>query len=244
MNKRSLFSSGNPVLSEESYRKTAGVVSTEETMTVRGAVQKSFLLTALLVVVGVWSFMNPNPMFIWIGAIGGLVAVLVAVFKKEWSPILAPVYAGLEGLALGAITAIYASLYEGIVFNAITLTVALLLAMLFLYQTRIIKVTDKLRSGIMMATLGIFLVYLVNMVLGFFGMSVPYLHSGGVVGIGISLFIVGIASLNLLLDFDQFEKGEQYGAPKYMEWFSALGLLVTLVWLYLEILRLLSKLRE
>ncbi len=121
---------------------------------------------------------------------------------------------------------------------------ALLLAMLFLYQTRIIKVTDKFRSGIMMATLGIFLVYMVNMVLGFFGMNVPFLHSGGIMGIGISLFIVGIASLNLLLDFDQFEKGEQYGAPKYMEWFSALGLLVTLVWLYLEILRLLSKLRD
>ncbi|MCB9285220.1 MAG: Bax inhibitor-1/YccA family protein [Lewinellaceae bacterium] len=243
MARRTLFSSGNPVLSDETYRKAAGV-ATDETMTVRGAVQKSFLLAAVLVVVGVWSFMNANPLFIWVGAIGGLIAVLVAVFKKEWSPVLAPVYAALEGLALGAITAIYAAAYDGIVFNAITLTVAILLAMLFLYQTRIIKVTDKLRSGIIMATTGIFLVYMVDIVLGFFGVNVPYLHSGGMIGIGISLFIVGVASLNLLLDFDQFEKGEQYGAPKYMEWFSALGLLVTLVWLYLEILRLLSKLRD
>lgn len=243
MARRTLFSSGNPVLSDETYRKAAGV-ATDETMTVRGAVQKSFLLAAVLVVVGVWSFMNANPLFIWVGAIGGLIAVLIAVFKKEWSPVLAPVYAALEGLALGAITAIYAAAYDGIVFNAITLTVAILLAMLFLYQTRIIKVTDKLRSGIIMATTGIFLVYMVDIVLGFFGVNVPYLHSGGMIGIGISLFIVGVASLNLLLDFDQFEKGEQYGAPKYMEWFSALGLLVTLVWLYLEILRLLSKLRD
>ena len=243
MARQPLFSSGNPVLSDETFRKAAGV-ATDETMTVRGAVQKTFLLTAVLVVVGVWSFLNANPLFIWIGAIGGLIAVLVAVFKKEWSPVLAPVYAGLEGLALGAITAIYAAAYDGIVFNAITLTVAILLAMLFLYQTRIIKVTEKLRSGIIMATVGIFLVYMVDIVLGFFGVNVPYLHSGGMIGIGISLFIVGIASLNLLLDFDQFEKGEQYSAPKYMEWFSALGLLVTLVWLYLEILRLLSKIRD
>ena len=240
---RNLFSSGNPVLSDESFRKEAAIV-TGETMTVRGAVQKSFLLTALLVVVGVWSFSNPSLLLIGIGAIGGLITVLVASFKKEWSPILAPVYAALEGLALGAITAIYAAAYKGIVFNAVTLTVACLLAMLFLYQTRIIKVTEKFRSGIMMATFGIFLVYMVNMVLGFFGMKVPFLHDSGWMGIGISLFIVGIASLNLLLDFDQFERGEQFGAPKYMEWFSAMGLLVTLVWLYLEILRLLSKLRD
>ena len=243
MAQRNLFSSGNPVLSEDTYRKSAGVV-TDETMTVRGAVQKTFLLTAVLVVVGVWSFMNANPMFIWIGAIGGLIAVLVAVFKKEWSPVLAPVYAALEGLALGAITAIYAAAYDGIVFNAITLTVAILLAMLFLYQTRIIKVTEKFRSGVIMATMGIFLVYMVDIVLGLFHVNVPFLHEGGIMGIGISLFIVGIAAMNLLLDFDQFEKGEQFGAPKYMEWFSALGLLVTLVWLYLEILRLLSKLRD
>ena len=243
MAQRNLFnSSSNPVLSEKSFRSETGVVG--ETMTVRGAVQKSFLLAALLVVVGVWAFSNASPLLIGVGAIGGLIAVLVAVFKKEWSPFLAPVYAVLEGLVLGAVTAIYAQAYDGIVFNAITLTIAILLAMLFLYQTRIIKVTEKFRSGVIMATMGIFLVYLLNFVLGFFGVNLPFLHSGGIMGIGISLFIVGIASLNLLLDFDMFEKGEQYGAPKYMEWFAALGLMVTLVWLYLEILRLLSKLRD
>jgi uncharacterized YccA/Bax inhibitor family protein len=243
MAQRNLFnSSSNPVLSEKSFQSTTGVVG--ETMTVRGAVQKSFLLAALLVVVGIWAFSNASPLLIGVGAIGGLIAVLVAVFKKEWSPFLAPIYAVLEGLVLGAVTAIYAQAYDGIVFNAITLTIAILLAMLFLYQTRIIKVTEKFRSGVIMATMGIFLVYLLNFVLGFFGINLPFLHSGGIMGIGISLFIVGIASLNLLLDFDMFEKGEQYGAPKYMEWFAALGLMVTLVWLYLEILRLLSKLRD
>ncbi len=244
MSRRTLFSSGNPVLSDETYRKSADVISTGETMTVRGAVQKSFLLTALLVVVAVWSFMNPNYTLIIVGAIGGFIALIVAMFKKHWSPVLAPVYAGLEGLVVGGITAIYATQFKGIVFNAVTLTIALLLVMLFLYQTRIIKVTEKLRSGIIMATGAIFLVYMVNLVLGFFGMNVPFLHSGGMMGIGISLFIVGVASMNLLLDFDQFERGEEFGAPKYMEWFSAMGLLVTLVWLYLEILRLLAKLRD
>lgn len=244
MSQKNLFtSSSNPVLSEESFRKEAGII-TGQTMTVSGAVQKSFVLAGLLLVVGAWSFANPNPTFMWVGIIGGLAAVIISAFKKEWSPYLAPAYAILKGLALGVITYMYASAYSGIFFNAITLTVALLLVMLFLYQTRIIKVTEKLRSGIIMATVAIFAVYMINIVMGFFGAQMPFLHESGIMGIGISLFIVGIASLNLLLDFDMFEKGEQYGAPRYMEWFAALGLLVTLVWLYLEILRLLSKLRD
>jgi uncharacterized YccA/Bax inhibitor family protein len=167
--------------------------------------------------------------------------VIIAAFKRHLSPTLAPIYALLEGCFVGGITAIYGAAFGGgIVFQAVTLTFAVLFMMLFLYKTGIIKVTEKFRSGVMMATGAILLVYIINLVLSFFGMSVPFLHEGGMMGIGISLLIIGVAALNLLLDFDNFEKGEQFGAPKYMEWFCAMGLLITLVWLYIEILRLLA----
>jgi uncharacterized YccA/Bax inhibitor family protein len=138
------------------------------------------------------------------------------------------------------VSAYYGGLYGGIVFNAISLTFGILFAMLFIYKTGIIKVTDKLRTGVIMATAGIALVYLLNIILGFFGISVPYLHQGGAIGIGISVVIIGVAAFNLLLDFDNFDKGERYGAPAYMEWYLGMGLLITLVWLYIELLRLLS----
>ena len=175
-----------------------------------------------------------------VGAIGGFIAVLVASFKPHTSATAAPIYALLEGLFVGSITAIYGGLYNGIVFNAITLTLGILFTMLFIYKTGIIKVTDKLRMGVVMATVAIALVYLVNLILHAFGISVPYLHQGGTIGIIISLVIIGIAAFNLLLDFDNFDRGEKYGAPTYMEWFSAMGLLITLVWLYIEVLRLLA----
>ncbi|MEZ4958696.1 MAG: Bax inhibitor-1/YccA family protein [Saprospiraceae bacterium] len=171
--------------------------------------------------------------------------MLIASFKTHLSATLAPIYALLEGLCVGSVTAIYAAGFGGgIIFHAVTLTFALLFAMLFIYKTGIIKVTNKFRTGVVMATGAVLLVYLLSFVLGFFGISVPYLHQGGMIGIGISLVIIGVATLNLLLDFDNFEKGEQYGAPAYMEWFSAMGLLITLVWLYFEILRLLSILNR
>ena len=153
---------------------------------------------------------------------------------------LAPAYAAFEGLFVGAITAMYAYAFEGIIFHAVSLTVAILFMMLFIYKTGIIKVTEKFRMGVMMATGAVFIVYLASWILGMFGVSVPFLHQGGMLGIGISVVIIGIASFNLLLDFDNFEKGEKFGAPSYMEWFSAMGLLITLVWLYVEILRLLA----
>jgi uncharacterized YccA/Bax inhibitor family protein len=174
------------------------------------------------------------------GVIGGLICVLIAVFKPQTSWITAPLYAAFEGLALGAISAIYASAFDGIILQAFSLTIGILLMMLFLYKSGIVQVTDKLRMGVMMATGAIALVYLLNIVLSFFGISIPYLHQGGMIGIGISLLIIGVAAMNLLLDFDNFDKGEAQGAPAYMEWFCAMGLLITLVWLYMEILRLLS----
>lgn len=218
--------------------RTGAVIG--ERMTVQGAVNKSLILGFIMLVTAVFAFQAPNPLFMWGGAIGGLVIVLIASFKPQYSGTLAPIYAGLEGLFVGAISAIYASAYNGIVFQAVTLTMAVFFIMLFIYKAGIIKVTNKLRSGVIMATGAIFVVYLLSWVLSMFGINMPYLHEGGMIGIGISLLIIGVAAMNLLLDFDNFDKGEQYGAPKYMEWFSAMGLLITLVWLYIEILRLIA----
>lgn len=242
-------SSGNPFMKEDAYRSSAngpldsGFITASERMTVQGAVNKSFILFGLMLLTSAASFVYAHPMLMWVGAIGGLVAVLVAVFKPHLSATVAPIYALLEGLFVGTITAVYGGAFGGgIIFNAIALTLGLLFTMLFIYKSGLIKVTSKFRMGVMMATGAVFLVYMLSMVLGFFGIQVPYLHQGGTLGIGISVVIIGIASFNLLLDFDNFEKGEQFGAPSYMEWFSAMGLLITLVWLYIEVLRLLSML--
>ncbi|MCF8238993.1 MAG: Bax inhibitor-1/YccA family protein [Saprospiraceae bacterium] len=244
----SLFSnreSSNPVLSEKRFANQEVILSAGgQTMTASGAVTKTLFLAVLMLCTAVIGYNTPSTMFLLGGAIGGLVIVVIASFKTAWSPILAPLYALAEGLFVGTVTAMYASAYDGIVFQAVSLTIGMLFIMLFLYQARIIVVTQRLRSGIIMATMAVMLLYLASWGLSFFGIQVPYLHEGGIMGIGISLLIIGIASMNLLLDFDMFEKGEQLGAPKYMEWFAAMGLLVTLVWLYIEFLRLLSKLRD
>jgi uncharacterized YccA/Bax inhibitor family protein len=238
-----LFESSNPILGEETYQRAAQEAGYgRSVMTIDGAVNKSLILGAILLATAAVSWVMPNMVFLWGGLIGGLVCVIASSFKPQWSPVTAPLYAAFEGLFLGTISLAYGGMYNGIVFQAFTLTIGLLFLMLFLYKGGFIQVTDKLRSGILMATGAIGLVYLVSWILSLFHIQMPLLHSGGAVGIGISLFIVAIASLNLLLDFDNFEKGARYGAPKYMEWYSAMGLLVTLVWLYLEILRLLSKL--
>lgn len=242
-------SSSNPVMSEKAYRKASQEVLDADLtqagvqvdrMTVSGAVNKSLLLGALMIVTAVYAYTVMSPLLMWGGAIGGLIVVVIAAFKPKYSPILAPIYAALEGLFVGGISGMYASMFNGIVFQAVTLTMAVFFLMLFFYKTGIIKVTAKLRSGIIMATGAVFVVYMLSFVLSFFGINLPYLHEGGAIGIGISLLIIGVAAMNLLLDFDNFEKGEQYGAPAYMEWFSAMGLIITLVWLYVEILRLVA----
>ena len=211
-----------------------------DVMTSNGAVNKSFILAGILLMTAIFAYAYANPIFIMGGAIVGLIVVLVAVFKPHLSPILAPIYAGVEGLFVGALSAQFAYVYDGIVFQAVTLTMAVLFVMLAIHKSGLIPVTQKFRRGVVMATFGIFFVYILNWILSFFGINMPYLHEGGMVGMGISLLIIGVASLNLLLDFDNFEKGEQSGAPKYMEWFFAMGLIITLVWLYVEILRFLA----
>lgn len=239
--------SSNPIMKDEAYRKSAYERETvpsmgiENRMTISGAVNKTFILAGIMLMTTIVGFVMYNPMMWIIGAIGGLVMLIWATFKPQLSPYLAPAYAAFEGLFVGAISMKYAyALGMGVIFQAVSLTLAILFTMLFVYKMELIKVTDKFRSIIIMATGGIFLVYILNFALSFFGINIPYLHEGGMIGIGISLFIIGIASLNLLLDFDNFEKGERYGAAKYMEWFSAMGLLVTLVWIYVEVLRLVA----
>jgi len=176
--------------------------------------------------------------------IGGFVLALVTVFKKEWSPVTAPLYALLEGLALGGISSFLDTAYPGIAIQAVGLTFGTLFVMLFLYTTGVLRATRKFVIGVVAATGAIFLVYMADFVMGFFGRNVPLLNDSGPWGIAISGIIVVVAALNLILDFDLIERGVQAGAAKYMEWYGAFGLMVTLVWLYLEILRLLAKSRR
>lgn len=230
----------------------APAIPTTATMTVGGAVSASAVLLLLLVVAGWfgWQAVEATPRGIemppWLllALFGGLGIAILTIFKPNLARFTAPLYAVVEGLLVGAISHLYEFEFDGIVLNAVGLTVGVFGVMLLLYATRIIKVTDKLRMGIACATGAIFLVYMFNFVLRLFGSQVPFLHDATPLGIGISLVIVGVAAFNLLLDFDFIERGAQMGAPKHMEWYGAFGLLVTLIWLYLELLRLLSKLQR
>lgn len=252
--------SANPALGESTFRNPAlpravGAAA----MTVQGTVNKTALCLLILMVTAAWTWNlsiggsgpmstapDPSTAMSWtmVGLVGGFIVALVTVFKKEWAPVTAPAYAGLEGLALGGISVVFEMQYPGIVSQAVFLTFGTLGAMLFAYRSGWIQVTDKLRLGIFAATGGIALVYLVGFVMSFFGTSIPMIHGSGMVGIGFSLVVVGIAAMNLVLDFDFIEGGAAGGAPKYMEWYGAFGLMVTLVWLYLELLRLLAKLQD
>lgn len=240
--------SRNPIMNENAFRKVSSNNTLDSDfiqvganrMTVSGAVNKTLILSAIMLLTALYGYTSPSSLMMWGGAIGGFVVILIASFRPQMSPTLAPIYAALEGLFVGSISAVYAAMTDGIIFQAVSLTLGVLFAMLFIYKAGIIKVTNKLRTGVYMATGAIALVYVVNIVLSFFGISLPFLHDASPMGIGISLVIIGVAAFNLLLDFDNFEKGEAYGAPAYMEWFSAMGLLVTLVWLYIEILRLVA----
>ncbi|MEI6950610.1 Bax inhibitor-1/YccA family protein [Paraflavisolibacter sp. H34] len=244
-----LIKGGNPVLSDKSFDKVFR--GSGELMTVQGTVQK-FGLMFLMVLASAsftWSMFSKGvdvSSWMWGSAIGGFVVALVITFKKEWAPYLALAYALLEGLFLGAISAHYNALfsqsYPGIIMQAVLLTFGTAGAMYFFYQTGILRATPVFKKVIFTATAGIALFYLIALVLRLFGIQMPFLHENGLIGIGISVVIVAVAALNLIMDFDMIEQGARHGAPKYFEWYSAFGLMVTIVWLYLEILRLLSKL--
>ncbi len=238
--------SNNPLLRDKTFETLDRelIVDASQQSTVAGAVNKTLILFGILLGTTLLSYQMPSNAFLYTGAIGGLVVFFIVMFKPHTAPILGPVYAGLEGLFVGTISFIYASAFEGIVFQAILLTFGTLLSMLVLYKSGLIKITEKFRSIVMMATGAIFLVYIASFLGSFIGFNVPFLHDSGPIGIGISVVIIGVAALNLLLDFDLFERVEKEQAPKYMEWFCGMALMVTLVWLYIEFLRLLSKLKE
>lgn len=244
--KSGIFSqSANPVLSENVLsRERAQVRGDDGVFSMQSAINKTFLLFALLILTALIGYTIASPIATIGAGIAGFVVVLIAVFNKKRSAIFAPLYAILEGIFVGGVSVMYAAQSNGLIFQAITLTMLVFFMMLMIYKTRIIPVTNKFRTGVIMATGGVMLLYVLTFVLGLFGIHVPYVHEGGTIGILISIAILGIASLNLLLDFDLFEKSEEYRVPDYMEWFAGMGLLITVVWIYVEMLRLLSKIRR
>jgi uncharacterized YccA/Bax inhibitor family protein len=247
-----IFKSGNPALNEKVFQNSMAV-STAETMTERGTLNKFFFLSLMVMASAsfTWSsFGQGKNVMPWmmVGAFGGFGVAIVISFKREWSSYLSPLYALLEGLFIGGLSVVvnnaFAKSYPGIVMQAVLLTFGAVIAMFLLYRFRIIKATEKFKSVIFTATAGIAIFYLLAMVLRMFHIDIAFLHEGSAIGIGFSLVVVAIAALNLILDFDMIEQGAAMGAPKYMEWYCAFGLLVTIVWLYVEILRLLMKLAD
>ena len=243
MNGHLSLRSGNPVLSKKTFANT---LSSSDQMTIEGTVNKTAISLLLLVGTGYFTFDVISPVLLIGAGIGGFILALVTIFKKEWAPITVPLYAILEGALLGGISYMYNASYNGVVTNAILLTVGILVSLLIAYRSGYIKATENFKLGIFAATGGIAIVYFVNFIMGFFGsgLGVMSINNASPLSIGFSIVVVIIASLNLVLDFDFIEEGAEKGAPKYMEWYGAFGLLVTLIWLYLEILRLLAKLNS
>ncbi|MBX6315249.1 MAG: Bax inhibitor-1/YccA family protein [Isosphaeraceae bacterium] len=241
--------SGNPAFAGTIFEQWARADRRGYVMTVEGTALKSLLLLIILTATAAWSWTQAGQgeinVALLIGSgIGALIVGFATVFNPRWAPVSAPIYAGLEGVLLGAISNLVDQRYPGIAVQAVALSFGTLFCMLCVYVTGLIRVTDKLIAGVTAATGAIALVYLVSWILGFFGIAVPFLYSSSPLGIGFSLLVVALAAFNLLLDFDVIEKGARYEAPKFMEWYGAFGLMVTMIWLYLEILRLLAKLRE
>ena len=239
--------SGNPVFGnrfdEDAQFRDLPV---SQKMTLDGTVNKTGILLTLCFAIAAVSWNMPNPILMGFGAIGGLVLAVITMFRPKLAGFTAPLYALLQGLFLGGITVIFEAQYPGIAIQAIGLTFGTLASLLVCYKTGIIKPTENFKLMIVSATAGIGLLYVVNIGMLYFGggEGIGFIHSSGLMGIGFSLFVVAIAALNLVLDFDFIEQGSENGLPKHMEWFGAFSLMVTLVWLYLEILRLLAKIRN
>jgi uncharacterized YccA/Bax inhibitor family protein len=252
-----LMKTSNPALGSNTFgtlsgSQYGGLIDAADRMTLNGTVNKTGILLVCAIATAAWTWhlflpahdMSTVAPLMMLGMFGGLIFAMITIFKKAWSPVTAPIYALLEGLVLGGLSALLELRFPGIAMQAVGLTFGTLFVLLFLYRSGMIKVTQKFRLGIIAATGGIMVFYLLEMVLGFFGFQFTSINGSGLVGIGFSLIVVAIAALNLVLDFDFIEQGVQVGAPKYMEWYGAFGIMVTLVWLYIEILNLLSKLRS
>lgn len=247
-----LFKSGNPALSENTFARLAPVADSDSVMTLQGTVNRTAFLLAVVFAGATFTWWRFNTtqdfasvvLFFWGGLIGGFITALVITFKQTLAPYLAVVYAALEGLALGGLSALLDARYPGIAFEALLLTFGILAVLLLVYTLRIIRPTENFKLIVVSATGGIAIYYLISLVLGFFGVRAPLIHDNSWLGIGFTLFVVIIAALNLVVDFDFIEQGVAKNSPKYMEWYAAFGILVTLIWLYIELLRLLSKLRS
>ncbi len=246
--------SGNPALKPSTFLDLGTGAVTDArggAMTLNGTVNRTGMLLALTLAGALYTwniFFSGGAAdlmpYVLVGGLGGFVVAMVTIFKKTWAPVTAPLYAVLEGLFIGAMSAVFEQRHPGVVIQATALTFGTLAALLIAYRSGLIKATENFKLGVVAATGGIALVYLASIVMGFFGHAIPMINGGGAIGIGFSAVVVVVAALNLVLDFDFIEQGVANGAPKYMEWYAAFGLLVTLVWLYLEILRLLSKLQS
>jgi uncharacterized YccA/Bax inhibitor family protein len=242
----------NPALNEQSFAGVSGVAVADETMTIQGTVNKTMLLLVCVLLTAGWTWniyfrtQDPASVAPWMvgGAIGGFILALVTIFKQSWAPITSPLYALLQGLFLGGVSSLAEAQYPGIVIQAVGLTFGTCFALLLAYKSGLIRASENFKLGVVAATGGIALVYLVSIVLSLFKINIPFIFDNGLIGIGFSLLVVTIAALNLVLDFDFIEQGSQHGLPRYMEWYGAFGLMVTLIWLYIEILRLLIKLRS
>jgi uncharacterized YccA/Bax inhibitor family protein len=245
-----LMRTSNPALSAKAFQGEG--VGTGEAMTLKGTVNKTGFLLICAIATAAWTWnifmraQTPEAVvpLLAIGGIGGFIFALITIFKKTWAPVTAPIYALLEGLVLGSISAAFEMRYHGIAIQAVSLTFGTMFVLLLAYRSGLIPVTESFKLGIVAATGGIALFYIAQIVLGFFGIHFTSINGSGPIGIGFSVFVVIVAALNLVLDFDFIDNAVKAGAPKYMEWYGAFALMVTLIWLYLEILRLLSKLRS
>jgi uncharacterized YccA/Bax inhibitor family protein len=253
-----LMKTSNPALGQNTFSSFAQsqyggpLIDASARMSLSGTVNKTGLLLLCSMATAAWtwnSFLQTRDMstvgpMVMVGALGGFIFAMITVFKKEWSPVTAPIYALLEGLVLGGMSAVLDARWPGIAMEAVGLTFGTLFVLLLAYKSGLIKVTQKFRLGVVAATGGIAMFYFLEIILGFFGVHFTTVNGPSLIGIGFSFFVVAIAALNLVLDFDFVEQGVGYGAPKYMEWYAAFGIMVTLVWLYLEILNLLAKMRS
>ncbi len=250
-----LTKSSNPVFGRSVFDRVQSGMQAGQ-MTVEGTVNKTGLMLLILVFAaiftwrkffGAYEYSNPQEAFsavsVWllVGGIGGFITALITTFSPQRANVTAPIYAVFEGLFLGGISAFFESMYPGLVMRAVALTFGVFVVMLLLYRSGKIRATGKFRMGVMAATGGIALVYFISFIAGMFGANLGFLYGNSTLSIGISLVVVAVAALNLILDFDFIEQGAAAGAPRFMEWYGAFGLMVTLVWLYLELLRLLAK---
>ena len=249
MNKTHLaYRTSNPALNSNTFKNVVKKDSLhlDNTMTIRGTVDKTALALCLLVISGYYSFSQSNLTLMMIGMVLGLILLLTTIFKKTWAPYTVPLYSISQGFVVGGISYFYNSQYEGIVLQAVLLTILVLFSMLFAYRSKIIKPTENFKLAIFSSIMAIFLIYVIGIIMWLFGTGLSILdpRNSSIASIGFSVFVVAIGAFSLVIDFDFIEEGAEKGAPKYMEWYGAFGLLITLIWLYVEILRLIAKLRN